>query len=37
MAGSSTGNPEMLIAAVVEAAIAQLDAENAGLEAALGT
>jgi translin len=37
MAGSSTGNPEMLIAAVVEAAIAQLDATNAAREAALVT
>ena len=37
MAGSSTGSPEMLIAAVVEAAIAQLDATNAAREAALVT
>ncbi len=37
MAGSSTGNPEMLIAAVVEAAIAQLDATNTAREAALVT
>jgi translin len=37
MAGSSTGSPETLIAAVVEAAIAQLDATNAAREAALVT
>ena len=37
MAGSSTGSPEMLIAAVVEAAIAQLDATNTAREAALVT
>lgn len=37
MAGSSTGSPEILIAAVVEAAIAQLDATNAAREAALVT
>ncbi len=37
MAGSSKDSPAMLIAAVVEAAIAQLDATNAAREAALVT